>query len=85
MLPDSAHIQEMDIEWINRKQKKLGATPSLRLHRDDAAKSLEFFSPKKYGETFEVVKGVRARFRDAGHILWLCFHRAVGGGERPHG
>lgn len=74
MLPDSAHIQEMDIEWINRKQKKLGreAIPPLYT-ADDAAKSLEFFSPKKYGETFEVVKGVRARFRDAGHILGSAF------------
>jgi len=74
MLPDSAHIQEMDIEWINRKQKKLGRDPVPPLYTsEDAVKSLEFFSPKRYGETFEVVRGVRARFRDAGHILGSAF------------
>ena len=24
MLPDSAHIQEMDVKWINKRNKKLG-------------------------------------------------------------
>ncbi len=74
MLPDSAHIQEMDIEWINRRQKKLGRDPVPPLYTsEDAEKALKFFAPRRYGEIFDVAKGVKARFRDAGHILGSAF------------
>ena len=74
MLPDSAHIQEMDIEWINRRQKKLGREPVLPLYTtEDAEKALQYLRPRPYGEIFDVVGGVKARFRDAGHILGSAF------------
>lgn len=70
MLPDSAHIQEMDADWVSRRNKKLGRDPVEPLYtQDDAAESLKLLKPKMYGDIFEVVPGVKARFRDAGHIL----------------
>ncbi|MFW5862949.1 MAG: MBL fold metallo-hydrolase RNA specificity domain-containing protein [Spirochaetota bacterium] len=70
MLPDSAHIQEMDVQWVNRRNKKLGRDPVDPLYtQDDAAQALECFAPVQYGEEVQVQPGIRARFRDAGHIL----------------
>lgn len=70
MLPDSAHIQEMDAEFFTKRNKKLGRGPVDPLYvQADAEAACRFLDPKEYGETFEVVPGVKARFRDAGHIL----------------
>ncbi len=64
----------MDIEWINRRQKKLGREPVLPLYTtEDAEKALQYLRPRPYGEIFDVVGGVKARFRDAGHILGSAF------------
>lgn len=70
MLPDSAHIQEMDAEWVSRRNKKLGRDPIEPLYtQDDAAEALSHLKPCMYGEMVDIVPGVKARFRDAGHIL----------------
>jgi metallo-beta-lactamase family protein len=74
MLPDSAHVQEMDIEWINKKNKKMGKEQVDPLYTmDDAEACLKFFVPVKYGDTVQVLPNVRARFRDEGHILGSSF------------
>lgn len=74
MLPDSAHIQEMDVEWMNRKNRRLGRAELDPLYTtEDAEKSIESLVAKKYGQQFNVFPGVRARFRDAGHILGSSF------------
>ena len=69
LLHDSAHIQEEDAEWLNRK----GLTkhkPALPLYtRDDVDRVLELVEVHEYGEWFEVGPQVRARFRNAGHII----------------
>lgn len=70
MLPDSAHIQEMDAEWSNRRRKKAGRDVIQPIYtEDDAAASLKYLKPFEYGQTFDVVPGIKARFREAGHIL----------------
>ncbi len=70
MLPDSAHIQEMDNEWLNKKNKRLGRELVDPLYTiEDAQDSLEYFTPVKYGEIVEINPRIKARFRDAGHIL----------------
>ncbi|MFW6366540.1 MAG: MBL fold metallo-hydrolase RNA specificity domain-containing protein [Spirochaetota bacterium] len=74
MLPDSAHIQEMDAEWVNRRNRKNNRPPVEPLYTaQDAESSIERLVPKRYGEEYEVVPGVKARFRDAGHILGSSF------------
>ncbi len=70
MLPDSAHIQEMDAEYINRKNKKLGRDPIDPLYTmKDAECSLENFVPVAYGERVQIHPRIHIRFRDAGHII----------------
>ena len=74
MLPDSAHIQEMDAEWAGRRRKKAGREPVPPIYtEEDALASLKFLKPMHYGATFDVVPGVKARFREAGHILGSAF------------
>jgi len=74
MLPDSAHIQEMDTAYINKKNKKLGRDPVDPLYTvEDAGAAMGHFTSISYGEKTEVVPGVEAVFRDAGHILGSSF------------
>jgi metallo-beta-lactamase family protein len=74
MLPDSAHIQEMDAEWFSRRRKKAGREPVEPLYtQDDAVEAIKYLRPFEYGDEFEVVPDVHARFRDAGHILGSAF------------
>ncbi len=55
MLPDSAHIQEMDIKWINKRNKKLGRPEVDPLYTvEDAEKCLENFVPLYYGVMIEI-------------------------------
>ena len=70
MLPDSAHIQEMDSKWINKKNKKLGRAEVEPLYSiEDAEKAIDCFKPVEYGEVVQIHPRVKVRFRDAGHIL----------------
>ncbi len=74
MLPDSAHIQEMDAVWINKKNRKMGLDPVEPIYTvEDAEKSIGQFVPVRYDDTVQIVPGVTARFRDAGHILGSSF------------
>ena len=70
MLPDSGHIQEMEIEWRNRKRKregKLGFPPIYTA--EDAENSIELFRPVNYSELIDVDENITVRFNDAGHML----------------
>jgi metallo-beta-lactamase family protein len=70
MLPDSAHIQEQDVAYVNKKRRRKGLPPVEPLYsKQDANESLKYFVGAGYDRTFDVVPGVRATFRDAGHIL----------------
>ncbi|EPR44076.1 Beta-Casp domain containing protein [Desulfovibrio sp. X2] len=74
MLQDSAHIQEMEAEWENRKRQRHGRPPVEALYSlDDAAKTLPLLKPVEYGKEFEPVPGVKVTYRDAGHILGSAF------------
>ncbi len=71
MLPDSGHIQEREAEWRNRRRKRRGGrkeAPPLYTEADAQA-ALSRLSPVGYGETVAPAPGIRAAFRDAGHIL----------------
>lgn len=70
MLRDSAHIQEFEAEWRNRKAKRSGEGEYQPLYTlQDAEDALKLFSPFNYGETVEIADGVKITFSDAGHLL----------------
>lgn len=70
MLRDSGHIQEADAEYMNRKLMARGEELIEPLYtQQDAEQVSENFVPKQYGEEFEPVPGVTAKFAEAGHIL----------------
>jgi len=73
MLKDSAHLQEEDAYWANKKgfSKHSPALPLYTVR--DAERALELFSPVYYGEAIYVTDGVRVKFKDAGHILGSSF------------
>ncbi len=70
MLPDSGHIQEMEIQWKNKKRMRKGLEPREPLYTaEQAARCLEIFEPVKYDEIIEIDENIHARFNDAGHML----------------
>lgn len=70
MLRDSAHIQESDAQWENRKGSRAGREPVEPLYTlADAEAALGLIASCDYGEMIEVTDGVRLRFTDAGHLL----------------
>lgn len=71
MLRDSARIQVGDAQYLNRK---FADDPSFKpvepiYDEDDAIATLARFRGVPYGDTFEPLPGITARFLDAGHIL----------------
>lgn len=70
MLRDSAHIQEFEAEWRNRKAKRAGDAPYVPLYTvADAEKAVTLFEPHGYTEEFSPFEGVKVHFIDAGHLL----------------
>lgn len=70
MLKDSAHIQEFEAEWKNRKARRAGlpeVTPLYDLN--DAAGVMEHFNACDYQSKIEICEGLTVRFVDAGHLL----------------
>ena len=70
MLPDSGHIQEVEIEWKNRKRLREGkeALPPLYT-AEDAEKCMELFVPVKYDQIIDIDENIKLRYNDAGHML----------------
>lgn len=70
MLRDSAHIQEEDARYVNKKRVKKGQPLVEPLYTvQDATSSLESFVSVGYNRPLPVVPGVTLTFYDAGHIL----------------
>jgi len=70
MLRDSAHIQEKDVEYVNKRRKKKGEPPKEPLYTmEDTEIALEHLDGHRYHSPIPVVPGVTATFYDAGHIL----------------
>lgn len=70
MLKDSAHIQESETEWKNRKARRAGLPEEEPLYgMDDAQGVLELFRPYGYNKKIELQEGLTVRFIDVGHLL----------------
>ena len=70
MLPDSGHIQEVEIEWKNRKRMREGLDPLPPLYTaEDAYNTLEIFKAVQYDDIVEIDDNISVRFNDAGHML----------------
>ena len=70
MLLDSAHIQEFEAKWRNRKAKRSGEELYVPLYTTrDAEKALKQFVSCEYEKSYELSKGISISFTDAGHLL----------------
>ena len=70
MLRDSAHIQEFEAEWRNRKAKRSGGEEYVPLYTlKDAETSLSLFKYSPYQKETEIFEGIKISFSDAGHLL----------------
>ncbi len=70
MLRDSAHIQEFEAEWRNRKARRSGAPefePLYTMEHADAA--IRLLHPLDYNQKIELCEGIEIRFNDMGHLL----------------
>ncbi len=70
MLRDSAHIQEFEAEWRNRKGKRSGAPLYEPLYTTaDAETAIGLLAPCDYNQKITLCDGVEVRFNDMGHLL----------------
>lgn len=70
MLRDSAHIQEFEAQWRNRKAARSGTEPYVPLYTmADAEKTLQLMNAYPYEKSVTIFDGITIRFRDAGHLL----------------
>ena len=70
MLRDSAHIQEMEAEWRNRKARRAGKAEVEALYTmQDAEGVLGHFEGVAYGQKFKLNENITLRFTDVGHLL----------------
>jgi len=70
MLKDTAHIQEKDAEYLNKKEERQVLPPIEPLYdAEDVEKALSLFRGTGYQKGFFVAADIRLTFYDAGHIL----------------
>jgi metallo-beta-lactamase family protein len=70
MLLDSAHIQEFEAQWRNRKAKRAGKAPFEPLYTTEEASAVAgHFVPCDYQKEISVSEGISIRFTDVGHLL----------------
>lgn len=70
MLRDSAHIQEFEAQWRNRKAQRAGEPSYEPLYTmAHAEQTLRQMKPCAYGVTVPLFEGIHLCFSDAGHLL----------------
>lgn len=70
MLLDSAHIQESEAEYENRKGQRAGREVVEPLYtQQDALEVFRYVTTCEYGQAVELCEGASAVFTDAGHLL----------------
>ena len=85
MLLDSGHIQEEDVEYVNRQRRKHGEAPVEPIYtQEDAAEALKYFEGIEYEQPYPLWPGVTCTLYDAGHMLGsaiVALDFQSGGGE----
>jgi metallo-beta-lactamase family protein len=70
MLKDSAHLQEKDAEYLNKRNQGHTGPQVVPLYTvEEAERSLELFKGVGYNRSFYATSNVRVTFYDAGHVL----------------
>jgi metallo-beta-lactamase family protein len=70
MLPDSGHIQESEVETLNRRNKRRGRPEVAPIYTVfDAERSLDLLQPVAYENWSQVAPSIRAKWWNAGHLL----------------
>jgi metallo-beta-lactamase family protein len=70
LLLDSAHIQEADVKFVNKKKVAKGEAPILPLYTQiDVEKTATMFELVNYNETKIINENISAIFTETGHIL----------------
>ncbi len=70
MLADSAHIQEEDARYLNKKRRKKHEPDVEPLYdSSDAVQAVNQIQSSPYKRWFKVASGIHARFFEAGHML----------------
>ena len=70
MLKDSAHIQEQEALWRNKKAQRSGAPEYVPLYTlQDVVQTMEQFRPCSYHQYYPIAEGITIRFLDAGHLM----------------
>ena len=70
LLLDSAHIQEQDVRFVNKKRIKEGRPPIEPLYKEeDARRTFDLFHPIEYLHHTEICEDVKLCLYDCGHIL----------------
>ena len=70
MLADSGHIQEKEIEWVNKKRKRAGKKLSEPIYTaQDGIDCIKLFKGVSYNEEVVIDENIRFKIVDAGHML----------------
>jgi len=70
MLADTAHIQENDASYINKRRHKKGLPPLKPIYSvQDAEQALKHFVPIPLNKKTKILEDVMLEFSDSGHIL----------------
>ncbi|MFA6281099.1 MAG: MBL fold metallo-hydrolase RNA specificity domain-containing protein [Candidatus Omnitrophota bacterium] len=70
MLPDSGHIQEEDVKYVNKINQRRGLPPRAPLYtKQEAEKALKYFRSLDIGHIMRICDDVDLNFYEGGHIL----------------
>ncbi|MEO0312213.1 MAG: hypothetical protein RIQ89_1870 [Bacteroidota bacterium] len=70
LLADTAHIQQQDNQYLNKKRAKVGKPPLAPLYSiKDVEKALALFTTIPYQKVFQLDDQISVTFFDTGHIL----------------
>lgn len=73
LLPDSAHLQEEEARYANKKGYSKHKVAKPLYNEEDAEKTLALFRSKSFDTEFDLPGGLKGMLRSSGHILGSSF------------